>query len=254
MLFAAQWYNRKDGEKMHPKIQEQLLELNRKFYTDFGAAFSEKRWRIQPGVARVLEAVGQKAKVLDVGCGNGGVLAALLRRGFSGVYVGVDFSPELLAAARRLLKEYPEAMFLERDVTLPHWHDGLPSPFDFVFAFSVLHHIPGEGRRERLLAEIRSLLPSGGLFVHSHWQFLNSPRLRARIQPWEKAGIDPDAVDPNDYLLDWRHRGAGLRYVHLFSEEELRRLAAQTGFRIHQTFYSDGEGGRLGLYQIWEAE
>jgi len=239
---------------MHPKVQEQLLELNRKFYTEFGAAFSEKRWRVQPGVVQVLEMVRPTAKVLDVGCGNGGVLVALLRRGFLGTYVGVDFSPELLAVARQILKEYPKAVFLERDITLPYWREGLPSPFDFVFAFSVLHHIPGQERRERLLAEIRSLLPSGGVFVHSHWQFLNSPRLRARIQPWERVGISADAVEENDYLLDWRHRGAGLRYVHLFSERELDDLAARTGFRVTRTFYSDGEGGRLGLYQIWEAE
>jgi hypothetical protein len=58
-------------------------------------------------------------------------------------------------------------------------------------------------------------------------------------------------VDAGDYLLDWRQGGSGLRYVHHFDEAELSALAATTGFRVLETFYSDGEGGRLGLYQVW---
>jgi len=239
---------------MHSEIREQLLELNRRFYREFGAAFAEKRPRVQRGVARVLPLIPQDTRVLDLGCGNGGVAAELGRRGFRGFYVGLDFSAELLAIARRFAPPQAQSLFLKRDIAAPEWHLGLPAPFDFVLAFSTLHHIPDKETRKRLLAEVRALLKTGGTFIHSHWQFLNSERLRARIQPWEAVGIDPSAVEPNDYLLDWRHRGHGLRYVHHFSEEELNSLAAQTGFRVRETFYSDGEGGRLGLYQIWEAE
>jgi hypothetical protein len=34
--------------------------------------------------------------------------------------------------------------------------------------------------------------------------------------------------------------------------EELALLAEQTGFEIIETFHSDGENERLGLYQIWK--
>jgi len=59
-------------------------------------------------------------------------------------------------------------------------------------------------------------------------------------------------VDFGDYLLDWRSGGRGLRYVHHFDEAELNALAAASRFRVQETFYADGEGGRLGLYQVWE--
>jgi hypothetical protein len=95
------------------------------------------------------------------------------------------------------------------------------------------------------------LLKDDGLFIHSNWQFLNSEKLKARIQPWEAATIPPSAVDAGDYLLDWRSAGKGLRYVHHFDEKELDELAKASGFRVSDIFYSDGEGGRLGLYQIW---
>jgi tRNA (uracil-5-)-methyltransferase TRM9 len=85
----------------------------------------------------------------------------------------------------------------------------------------------------------------------SVWQFLQNERLRARIQPWEYAGLQVEDVDPGDYLLDWRRGGHGLRYVHHFDQAELQELAAGSGFAIQTSFKSDGQGGQLSLYQIW---
>jgi hypothetical protein len=81
---------------------------------------------------------------------------------------------------------------------------------------------------------------------------MNSERWRKRIQPWEDTGISPTDVDAGDTLLDWRAGGHGLRYVHLFSEEELARLAEGCGFTVKESFYSDGEGNKLSLYQVWQ--
>jgi hypothetical protein len=102
------------------------------------------------------------------------------------------------------------------------------------------------------LWKAHELLVPGGRLFHSEWQFLNSARLRARLQPWERIGLAEDEVEPGDYLMDWRHGGYGLRYVHHFSTPELADLAAETGFSVKETFLSDGAGGQLGLYQSWE--
>jgi len=40
--------------------------------------------------------------------------------------------------------------------------------------------------------------------------------------------------------------------VHLFSREELGGLAQRAGFEIVDEFESDGQGERLGLYQVWQ--
>jgi hypothetical protein len=99
---------------------------------------------------------------------------------------------------------------------------------------------------------VNQLLKNEGYFIHSNWQFLNSEKLKTRIQPWSSANIALSDVDPGDYLLDWRGGGQGLRYVHHFDERELRELAKASRFEILETFYSDGETGNLGLYQIWQ--
>ena len=75
-----------------------------------------------------------------------------------------------------------------------------------------------------------------------------------RVQPWSKAGITEDRLEPGDTLLDWRYalpdnkEKTGLRYVHLFNEHELVCLAAETGFSSADRFYSDGAEGNLALY------
>jgi hypothetical protein len=115
----------------------------------------------------------------------------------------------------------------------------------------VLHHIPGEKLRLDILKTIHNLLAEGGRFIHSNWQFLNSPRLRQRVRKWSEVGLSESDVDEDDYLLDWRSGGTGLRYVHHFSEAELAELAESSGFEIVETFYSDGKEGNLGIYQVW---
>jgi SAM-dependent methyltransferase len=231
-----------------------LSQLNRDFYTHFGDSFSATRHRIQPGVRRVLVTLQGDESILDLGCGNGEVARELAKRGHRGPYLGLDFSLPLLRDA----ETQPEgffARFMEADIAqLPVIREQLsvPGHWLLITAFAVLHHIPSNEIRLDILQTVRTLLAEDGKFILSNWQFLNSEKLRSRIQDWSKVGLSEKDVDPGDYLLDWRSGGEGLRYVHHFSEEELASLADAAGFIIRDTFYSDGEGGNLSLYQTWE--
>jgi tRNA (uracil-5-)-methyltransferase TRM9 len=239
---------------VHGSIVSRLVDLNHQFYQTFALQFSATRQRLQPGVLRVVESLPIAVNILDLGCGNGELVRALARRGQNGEYLGMDFSAGLLeeAARRQEVGSGFTYRFLQADLSSPGWdtslHDFHP---DLILAFAVLHHLPGSELRQQLLIKVRSLLKPGGRFVFSVWQFLNSPRLKARIQPWEIVGLTDEDVDAGDYLLDWRQGGSGLRYVHHFNQEELSTLAGKTGFYVAETFFSDGEGGKLSLYQIW---
>jgi SAM-dependent methyltransferase len=230
-----------------------LIEINRDFYTRFGDSFSATRHRIQPGVRRVLSMLNGDESILDLGCGNGEMARELAKQGHRGPYLGLDFSVPLLKNAEPQLAGFP-ASFIEADLTqLSNIEDRLSSPrgWSLITAFAVLHHIPSNKIRYDILKVVHRLLAEEGKFILSNWQFLNSEKLRARIQDWSKVGLSQNEVDPGDYLLDWRSGGEGLRYVHHFSEEEVASLAEATGFVIRDTFSSDGESGNLGLYQIW---
>jgi len=231
-----------------------LIELNQDFYTSFGDAFSATRHRIQPGVRRVLETLNGDEDILDLGCGNGEFARELGKQGHRGSYLGVDFSLPLLRDAESQPESF-SVTFQQADLTqLSSFSDQLFAnrQWSMITAFSVLHHIPSHQLRFNILQTIRQLVKPEGFFILSNWQFLNSEKLKARIQPWEFAAVLGSEVDVGDYLLDWRGGGAGLRYVHHFDERELGELAQATGFQVTETFYSDGETGNLGLYQIWQ--
>ncbi len=237
---------------MNSGTAEKLIALTRRFYSEHGRDFSETRARLQPGVTRLLDSLHKDEAILDLGCGNGELARTLSRHGQHGSYLGLDFSLPLLGEAEREAFNFP-VKFLEVDLTAPVW-DSVNGKvrFDLVFAFAVLHHIPGSNLRLTILEKVHELLKQEGLFIHSNWQFLDNPRLKARIQPWELIGLNPQDVDPNDYLLDWKRGSKGLRYVHHFDENELVELAKASRFEIVEMFYSDGENKRSGLYQVWK--
>ncbi len=236
---------------MNPSTISRLLELNRQFYQTFAQPFSATRQRLQPGVLRILDQVSPKADLLDLGCGNGELARELARCGHAGTYTGLDFSPALLDEAR---VGAPDTFrFILADLANSTWDAEIAGRhFDAILAFAVLHHLPGNEMRLQLLKKVKVLLKPEGRFFHSQWQFLNSPRLAARLQPWANIGLTDNDVDPGDFLLDWRQGGTGLRYVHYFSIQELADLAAHAGLQVVESFLSDGETHNLGLYQVWK--
>jgi len=236
---------------MNSAMTDHLVAINREFYARFGEQFSATRQRLQPGVRKILDLILDDVSVLDLGCGNGHFLHELAGRGHKAPLLGVDFSLPLLRAA----ESNPGVEFREVDlVNLSVNSDQLSvmGGWDRITMFATLHHIPSTEMRLDILRTVRKLLKANGKFILSNWQFLNSTKLRSRIQAWDKVGINESDLDEGDYLLDWRSGGDGLRYAHQFSAEELLGLADQAEMRVTDSFLSDGDGGNLGLYQIWE--
>ena len=238
---------------MKPEIAQKIVSLNHQFYQSFANDFSETRGRLQMGVLKVLERIPDKASVLDLGCGNGKVALHLAQNNFRGTYLGADFSLGLLSWATADAPDTLHADFQELDLTAPSWENVLPANrYDVILCFATFHHIPSQLMRESLGKNMRKFLKDDGVLYMSAWQFIRSERLKKKILPWETLNISPEEVDEGDYLLDWQRGGSGVRYVHLYDEKELKEVAERSGFKIVETFDSDGEGGNLGLYQVWE--
>ncbi len=226
---------------MKPKVAQRLVQLNRDFYDQLAGPFAASRPAPLPGVERLLAYVPDNSTLLDVGCGNGQLAVALDRLGRRVRYVGVDTSAPLIEHARQAISDLPNitAQFLVLDVTIPGWTDHLPHrPFQTVAVLALLHHIPGVDRRISLLREVAGCLTSGGIVLASSWQFLHSPRLRRRLQPWHLIGLHPEDVEPGDYLLDWQRDSHGLRYCAFIDDAALNRLAEAAGLRVVETFYA----------------
>lgn len=241
---------------MDTQTKAKLRQINQAFYDQFASSFSTTRHQVQPGVRRVSQMVPKDAAILDVGCGNGTLARLLADQGFSGTYLGVDLSEGLLADASRLLASPPDGTYAFQRVDLadPHWAASLlHQTADWLVAFAVLHHLPGADLRLQTVKSFRKLIAPDGSVVVSVWQWQNSPRLQKRVLPWSIVDLDPENLDQGDVLLDWRaDQVPGLRYVHTLSEASLRKLAEGAGFRVIESFYSDGKTGNLALYQVWK--
>ncbi|RJQ44567.1 MAG: class I SAM-dependent methyltransferase [Anaerolineaceae bacterium] len=244
-------------------IVERIVALNREFYQTFSESFSSTRYQVQPGVRRVSKRFPASGNILDVGCGNGNLMQILQKNGFSGTYVGVDFSENLIKESQhtfQALDGHPafQTHFSVFDLVMSDWNEfPVEMDWDVICAFAVFHHIPGKENRSRIFRHIHSMLRPKSEFIFSVWQPQNSKRLAKRFQAWNEVGLLESDVDEGDFLLDWKAEQSadnkvGFRYVHIYNDEELQELAAEIGFSIIERFYSDGKGGNLGLYQIWQ--
>lgn len=91
-------------------------------------------------------------RVVDLGCGPGNSTELLAKRFSDAEVVGLDSSPDMLAAARKRL---PEVKFVEGDVTT--WTP--KQPVDLLFANAVLQWLPDH---ETLFPRLLKLVASNG--------------------------------------------------------------------------------------------
>ncbi len=148
-------------------IVERIVALNREFYQTFSESFSSTRYQVQPGVRRVSKRFPASGNILDVGCGNGNLMQILQKNGFSGTYVGVDFSENLIKESQhtfQALDGHPafQTHFSVFDLVMSDWNEfPVEMDWDVICAFAVFHHIPGKENRSRAASKEVSSLERG---------------------------------------------------------------------------------------------
>lgn len=205
-------------------------------------------------------------KVLDLGCGNARFAQFLdlkLNSEQTGEYhsrfeyTGVDNSSKLLVSAQKNLKQLSVPnQLLELDLVESLTHSNLSSQFntkfELIVMFGVWHHIPGENLRQKLLAQLSSLLNPSGLLIITAWQFAQDERFMSRqIEP-ARADLQTDQLENQDYLLDWRRGERAIRYCHYSDLTEMEKLVSQSPLTLKQHYYADGKSEELNLYLLLE--
>lgn len=141
-------------------------------------------------------------RVLDLGCGDGRLLALVLAARPRAAGTAADGSPVMLAAARRRFGEGAggaasgsvEVLDLDLDVALPDI-----GPFDAVVSSFAIHHCEHARKRE-LYGEVFALLAPGGVFANLEHVASATDALHARF--FETIGFDAANEDPSNRLLD----------------------------------------------------
>ncbi len=244
---------------------QRINALHCEFYQTFSGSFSSTRSQVQPGVKRVAKRFPMDGNILDLGCGNGNLMQVLQQNDFRGMYAGMDFSENLIIESQNAFQALGNhAMFQTHfsafDLVMSDWNEfPLKMEWNVICAFAVFHHIPGKENRSRIFRHIHNMLKPKSEFIFSVWQPQNSLRLAKRFLDWDQVGLQVSDVEEGDALLDWKAEEVcankvGFRYVHIFNQDELVELAAKADFSIKDSFYSDGKGGNLGFYQIWQVK
>jgi SAM-dependent methyltransferase len=99
-------------------------------------------------------------RIIDIGCGSGGVLDDFVRWGAEpSLVAGLDLLPERLASAR---ERVAGAGFVHGDAASLPWRDG---SFDVALQFTLMTSVLDEGVRRAIAAETLRVLQPGGMLI-----------------------------------------------------------------------------------------
>jgi SAM-dependent methyltransferase len=133
---------------------------------------------------------------LDLGTGDGRLLALVLTARPDAQAVGLDMSPPMLDAARRRFDGDARVQILDHDL-----NDPLPrlEGFDAIVSSFAIHHCPDE-RKRTLYAECFEQLEPGGVFLNL--EHVASPTERLQDEFLAALGMTREDEDRSNILLD----------------------------------------------------
>jgi SAM-dependent methyltransferase len=180
------------------------------------------------GYAEVVAALAPPvSRVLDLGTGDGRLLAEVLAAHPDASGHAVDFSTTMLAAARQRFAGNERVVVKEHNLDQP-----LPSvwgEFDTVVSSFAIHHCSHD-RKRALYGEVFDRLRPGGVFANL--EHVSSPTESLHRAFMRAANIDAD--DPSNQLLDVETQLGWLRAIGFTDVDCLwkwRELALLTGVR-----------------------
>lgn len=149
----------------------------------------------------------ETSRILDLGTGDGRLLAVLRTVRPQMRAVGLDFSEVMLQAARERFAGDEHVELVKHDLAEP-----LPAlgRFDAVVSSFAIHHVEHE-RKRSLYQEVFEMLEPGGVFAN--FAHVASPSHRLHTAFYAAIGIPIEEEDPSNRLLDVHTQLEWLREV-----------------------------------------
>jgi len=179
------------------------------------------------GEAALLEFIpAGTRRILDLGTGDGRLLAWVRGAHPDSEAVAVDFSAAMLEAVRKRFARDSRISIVEHnmDSSLPNL-----GGFDAVISSFAIHHLVHE-RKRALYAEIYGFLNPGGVFCNL--EHVSSPSERLHTEFLHRIGFTVETEDPSNKLLDFETQIGWLReigFVDVDCQWKWRELALLVG-------------------------
>lgn len=220
---------------MDSQTEQKLLKIVRNNYQAVAEDFNVTRKKeIWPEIKHLSSNIKDGDKILDVGCGNGRLLEALVDRKVE--YLGLDQSPNLIDLAQKNYPNYDFRIGDLLDLGQIEEHN-----FDWVFCLAVFHHLPSNKLRIQALKQLRNKVNTQGRVIISTWNLWGQPKYRVLI--WKfffLKLIKKHKMKFGDVLFSWKNSQQQIvsqRYYHAFSAFQLKRLARQAGFKVVSLYH-----------------
>jgi tRNA (cmo5U34)-methyltransferase len=146
-------------------------------------------------------------RVLDLGSGDGHLLALVLASRPEAKGVAVDFSPAMLERLHARFAGNERVSVVEHDLDRPMPDLGT---FDAVVSSFAIHHV-ADARKRALYEEVFRVLGPAGVFCNL--EHVASPTLRLHHEFLASLGVAPADEDPSNKLLDVHTQLEWLREV-----------------------------------------
>ena len=149
------------------------------------------------GESLLLEFIPQTTRrILDLGTGDGRLLALVKREHPNTEAVAIDFSPAMLEAAKKRFAGDSSLAVITHNLDNP-----LPDlgKFDAVISSFAIHHVAHQ-RKRALYPEIHDLLNAGGVFCNLEHVASPTPSLHEEFL--RQIGLTPETEDASNQLLD----------------------------------------------------
>jgi tRNA (cmo5U34)-methyltransferase len=179
----------------------------------------------------VLEQISSDVqRVLDLGTGDGRLLALVKLKNPKAEGVALDFSEPMLKLARERFAEDKRVKVAKHDLNVP-----LPASklgcFDLVVSGLAIHHVTHK-RKKQLYQEIFILLNHKGVFCNL--EHVASPTESLHRQFLAAVGLTPITDDPSNKLLDVETQLRWLREIGFQDVDcmwKWREVALLVGFK-----------------------
>ncbi|MFL7810719.1 MAG: methyltransferase domain-containing protein, partial [Anaerolineae bacterium] len=216
------------GEEENPRAEEMasFFDVRADGYDahmeETVASFEEFYRAVASPIARTEAPI----RVLDLGCGTGLEIAAILERAPNARIVGIDLSKRMLDklreryAARMDQITLREASYLD----LPAYEEG----YDYVLAVMTLHHLLPEAKRA-LYEQIYEVLLPGGAYIEGDYA-VTPEKEEMLLRRYEVKAAEVGGAAEGSHHIDIP-----------FSLETQRRLLAEAGFGEMEVIWQEGE-------------
>lgn len=157
--------------------------------------------------------------LLDAGCAHGRLIPTFLKHNLKKEnYTGIDISENLIEKAKQT---FPDMRFDVGDVcNLPYQNE----IFDITVSSAVLHHIPSQELRMKMLQELTRVTKPNGKIILLVWNAFYFPHLwKSIFLSYIKSFISFGNKESGDMYLPFFGK-ENKRYVHAFTKKALIHL------------------------------